>query len=256
MEPKDSDAQTNINVNGNIDKGTFVVGDGNQVNIDNSVHYHEMGILYEQISKAEKYSQDDVARCKIYLDTAQTAIQGLENEYDEILNEAETCRLDQLDKILSLQKRILDYLQLDRFRDVLWKVHAGIRGCRTALQGNVERKWLSGTKEKRQEAVTDLVSTLEALEGYIAHLQDRDLQYRRAFTGVGIKWLIGIKQYLSTAENLHSGVTTPNLEQIADTRKDLIQYIADARQDRSKDRLKDSTTRITDTIEILIRSFR
>jgi hypothetical protein len=65
---------------------------------------------------------------------------------------------------VALQGRVLDYLHLDRFRDVLWNVHAGLRGCRTALQANNERLLiLPGIREKRQEAITDFVNTLEAL---------------------------------------------------------------------------------------------
>lgn len=108
-------------------------------------------LAYEKITKADSLAREDVIRCKIYLEAAQAAIQGLENEHDAILNQAEVCRFDQRDQILALNGRILDYLNLDRFRDVLWNVHAGLMECRTALQANNERLLiLSGIREKQQ----------------------------------------------------------------------------------------------------------
>lgn len=213
--------------------------------------------LTAQITQAQAFANDDVRRCKAYLETARDAIQALENEYDAILNQAEVCDLGQRQQILDLQQRLLDYLHLDRLRNVLWDVHAGLKGCRNALQENNERFLiLPGVREKRQEAIADFVQTMETLEQYIADLQNHDLAFRKAGTGVGIKWLNGIKDLLVSADILYAGANPPAPDQLARIRTALVDYIAIARQDRSKDRLEDATSRIRATVEKLLRTFR
>lgn len=233
------------------------IGDGGVVVIETIIET-TVKALGEKINEAEGFAREDVKRCKIYLEAAQAAIQGLENEYDAILNQAEICRLDQRDQIQSLRGRIRDYLYLDRFRAVLWDVHAGLRGCRAALQENNERllifPWI---RERRQEVIADFVRTLETLERYIDDLQNNYLRHREKIpTGVGVYWLNRVDEQLSDAENLYYKPIPPTTDQLANIRNDLGNRINEARQDRNRDGLKISTTRIRETIEKLIRAFR
>lgn len=140
---------------------------------------------------------------------------------------------------------------------MLWNVHAGLRGCRAALQENNERLLISRSiRERRQEAIADFVKTLEDLERYIDDLQNNYLGRATAATGVGVDWLHFVDKQLSDAENLYHEPIPPTTDQLANLRKDLVERINEARQDRNRDGLKISTTRIRETIEKLIRTFR
>mgnify|MGYP006909078608 CR=1 FL=1 len=229
-----------------------VVGGVGGTMIDKTVE-----ILSGKIEKAKNTEIEIVKRCQIYLEAASVAIQGLENEHDAILNQAEICRLDQRQQTQGLEKRILDYLSLDRFRGVLWDVHEGLKGCRTALQNNNERLLiLPGVRGARQDVITNFISTLESLEQYISDLQNAGLEYRLTYTGVAIKWLIGIKDdYLSIANSLHDEAASPSRRELAKLQNELIEYVNLARQDRSKDKLEHYTIRIRRTVEKLLQVY-
>src|SRR5437763_15283588 len=76
--------------------------------------------------KAQQEKLEDIKRCQDYLHAVQEAIKGLENEYDEILIQAEVCDLNQPQQVAALQQRISDYLFVDKLRTELVRAIAGL----------------------------------------------------------------------------------------------------------------------------------
>ena len=85
---------------------------------------------------------------------------------------------------------------------------------------------------------------IEDLAGYLKELEDRGLQYRASWSGVGIRWLKPIKELLDNLD-----------PQQKDNKSRLNSYIADARKDRSKDNLMYYTQKIEHISNLLSKAF-
>ena len=203
-------------------------------------------LAQDYIGKAEKLALEDVERCQNYLRAAQVAIIGLETEYDQIIVQAEICELDQPEQVRQLRERIREYLMVDKLRPELQKAVAGLDECRKALQKDANRflQW-PWTKKNRQVAVTEFADLLQQLVQYLKELDSRDLEYRQAGTGVAQASLHAIMGWLSY------GAPTDQSRS-----KGFSQLINSIQQDRTKDRLLDSTERIERIINRLLLAFR
>src|SRR5205814_3440131 len=84
------------------------------------------------LDEARAIRRQNAASCVRYLQAAQTALEGLEDEVDQILTEAKIVARFQWDRRPELLKRIDDYLNRYRLAKVLGQSVQGIRGCQEA----------------------------------------------------------------------------------------------------------------------------
>lgn len=195
--------------------------------------------------KAEGYITEDLEFCISYLAVTRVAIQGLEEEYDQILAVAKSCDLQDATAAMDLQRRINTYLHVDRLRPELGRALAGLRATHSAMKEHADHflQW-PWAKPDRRAAVAEFATLLRDLEGYLRELDAMGLQYRAAGTGVGIKWLQEMGPFLS-GNPLHPNPYAAWAE-----------LVDAALADRSKDNLLRYTTRIEMTIQMLRRAFR
>ena len=209
---------------------------------------------YKAIKEALEPSTDPVKRCAEFLNAASIAVWGLETDYDDILDQSEVCMLSARDDVVALQKHVLRHLNQDRFLNILKDANRGLMSCRTILQTQTDKIFFRlQKKEERQNAMAALIHTIESLDMYMKKLHE-DTQYRSARTGVGLKWLMGIESRLNSALAAHRA-PQPDLDELRKIQDDFVGYIQQARDDRTKDALRNSTVSIRRTIEELLGAF-
>ena len=195
--------------------------------------------------KAEQEGIEDVERVQNYLRAAHVAIIGLEREYDQILVQAKYCELDDPDEVKALKERIDKYLTVDELRPELIRAVKGAADWHVELAKNADRfLQLPGVKRGRKRSVAGFGELINTLQKYTIELEKNGLQFRPAGTGVAVESLENIKQHLDFAR-LDQGHP-----------KDLIEIVASAQADRTKDGLKDFTEKIQGTLDELIAAFR
>lgn len=197
------------------------------------------------INRAQQHQAQDIEYCKGYLDAASLAIEGLEREYDEILNQAANCDLSQPDQTQSLSTRIDNYLYVDKLRPELLKAVAGLLECRAALMQHSENilRW-PWTNPNREQALFEFDELVERLGDYLLKLDREGFKYRKARTGIGVSSLEKIKDFIASKDlrqNANNGLRT---------------VIDEIRQDRTKDNLLTYTLDIKTTFHHLEQAFR
>jgi len=202
-------------------------------------------LVRSYIEKAQKEKLEDIERCRNYLRAVQEAIKGLEREYDEILTQAEYCDLNQSEQVLNLQKRITNYLTVDNLKTELDRVSAGLEESEVAFRKIADSKLQFWWKKDRETALVMFNYLLERLTDYLKELEDSGLQWRKSWTGVGIKWLKPIKELIDNLD-----------PQQKDNKSKLTSLVTQARKDRSKDNLIYYTRNIERISNILLLAFR
>ena len=193
--------------------------------------------------KAAEAKNDLLSRCENYLAAAVEAIKGLEAEYEGLLTQARYCNLKDAGQVQSLQIRLRDYLKVDKLRPELHDAIIGLGKCREELKTWAETRWQrSATKAQREKKLADLDQLLEKLGKYLKNLDECGLQFRKAGTGVGLKWLLQVKEVLDSKFDM--------------TESRLIGIVAEADKDQTKDKLKDYTEPIRNTIHDIRRAFQ
>lgn len=137
------------------------------------------------LEEASDRNKDDVERCERYLEACSEAIRGLEQEYDEILVQAKNSNKTPKE-IQKLQKRIEKYLHVDRLRPKLSDAIDGLSYYQESLAKNTDRflEW-PWKKADRKLAVNEFAEVLAELQRYLKKLDEQELPYRPAGTGVG-----------------------------------------------------------------------
>jgi hypothetical protein len=210
-------------------------------------------LVEEHINRAQEWAEQDVESCRSYLAAVHTAIAGLEAEYDQILEQARNCNLDDLEQIQQLNMRIGNYLDVDRLRPLLWRATAGLEQRSDALKENADRfgQW-PWAKIDRQAAVKEFALLLDELVGYQEALEQEGLQHRPAGTGVAVMSLQRIQKFLNSfrsQQQFHVGHEKKG-------QTDLVQLVDEFKRDRTKDGLRKYTERIETVLFRLEKAFR
>jgi hypothetical protein len=199
------------------------------------------------IEKAREFREQDIRACENYLEAARISINGLEEEYDQILVQAKNCDLSRAEQIRALKIRIDAYLTVDILRPKLQDAVVGLALCREALRKNAEGflLWLwPPLKEKRREAIAKFNALLKDLEQYLKELDEEGLKYLKAGTGVGVMTLREIQDYLDSRP-------AGNIDPYG-----LARRVSQFQRDPSKDHLMNYTKRIRETIHALRSAFK
>ena len=163
------------------------------------------------LEEASDRNKDDVERCERYLEACSEAIRGLEQEYDEILVQAKNSN-ETPDEIQNLRERIDKYLHVDRLRPKLSDAINGLSYYQENLTKNADRylEW-PWKKADKKLAVNEFSEVLEELQTYLKKLDEQELPYRPAGTGVGQAALHTMLNLLNNPMELRS----ENLRELA-----------------------------------------
>ena len=145
--------------------------------------------------KISRYEKDDVQACKLYMEMAKTAIDGLVKEAQSILLQARTMDIDHTQEINNLDKRIDNYLYTDNLRPALNDAISGLKGISDAMEKHAERffQW-PWVKKNRLEAVENFRDLLQHLTDYLHSLQ---VDYLPGGSGMLVSDLYEIKHILN-----------------------------------------------------------
>jgi hypothetical protein len=152
--------------------------------------------IEQLLTDAALKQKDGIERCEKFLDVCKEAILGLEQEYDEILVQALNCD-NTSTEFKQLLERIDTYLKVDKLRIKLAEAIEGLSYYQSLFETNQKSLFVWPWKKADKEmAINEFSNTLKQLNLYLKNLSEIDLPYRRAGTGVGIKALFAIKEFL------------------------------------------------------------
>jgi len=214
-----------------------------------------VGAAQKHIEKARELGQEDVRACRHYLDAASQCIHGLEDGYDELLVNAESC-LDWPQHIPVVRRQINNYLEVHQLRRRLKAATEGLEPIKTAMEQRARTIWQWPWRRRdKQAAVEEFAQRLGELTTYFANLENHDLSSRPAGTGVAVQPLDEIYNQLGVIQDsyLRGSDSSQNIPIEAKTQ--LIELVQKAREDHSKDGLEPITGRINATIEELRHAF-
>lgn len=192
----------------------------------------------ELLQKADAFAADDAKRYAAYLEAARAALHGLEQEYQEIVVEANHCQLDRPEQVAALRKRIEDYLHVKKLREILDDAVMGVDIGRATLEGYATRWYLSLTpakKQQREQAVVHYADVLNELKSRVRELDN----WPKGATGFAVDALLGIDTYLGMGNE-----------------KMLREFIASLRVEGHQEELTAFTGAVRGVIEELLKAFR
>jgi hypothetical protein len=194
------------------------------------------------LKEASDKNRDDVERCERYLEACSEAIRLLEQEYDEILVQAKNLN-ETPNELQQFRERIDKYLHVDRLRPKFSDAISGLSYYQGNLKRNSERflEW-PWKKADTKLAANEFSEVLEELHTYLKKLDEQDLPYRPAGTGVGQEALHKMLNLLSDPVELR----TKSLREVAE--KNI--------SERNKEPLFEYVKRIRLLIERLRHAFR
>ncbi|QNI30995.1 hypothetical protein H7849_18025 [Alloacidobacterium dinghuense] len=146
----------------------------------------------QSLREAKDDRRTEVERCASFLEACKGAIVGLEQEYDEIVEQTVNST-DDPTAIRELKKRIDDYLHIDKLRLQLIDATKGLEHYLEIFEQRattvLQWPWKRPDKEK---AVDLFRENLEQLDGYLDKLNRSDLPFRPSGTGVGLTAMFAI----------------------------------------------------------------
>jgi hypothetical protein len=120
---------------------------------------------------ADKLEQDDVKYYITYIEIAKQALNGLEEEYIEILLEAANCQISDMTQRAHLLLRINRYIHGEKLRPKLKDAIDRLSEGRQALKEHAEDLLLWGRpKRNREAALNKFDELLMQLTGYLGSL--------------------------------------------------------------------------------------
>ncbi len=194
-------------------------------------------------NKLAKENKDNLLLAtRNYLEAALAAIQGLENEYQEIITKTKYCNLADQGQVQSLKKRIRGYLKVHKLLPELETASIGLEDCKKRLRKESSKTFLRyRVQEERETAISNLEKLMDQLNEYLKELEGAGLRHREAGTGVGIKWLLRIQDHISSRIDVNQ--------------QSLGAIVEEAEQDSTNDHLIYYTRRIRTTIHEIQNAF-
>ena len=195
----------------------------------------------ESLREANIETRTQVDRCASFLEACRDAIEGLEKEYDEILEQTVNCP-DDPTAIRALKQRIDDYLHVDKLRTKLIDATTGLELYLNLFEkkATTVRQW-PWKRPDKEKAVDLFRRNLEQLNGYLYKLNHSDLPYRPSRTGVGQEAMFAILQ---------------NIEASPTFRRSSLKELGEMyRSERDKEPLIESVKRIRTVIEEMRKGF-
>lgn len=143
-----------------------------------------VGKAEELLRDAKDKRRSEVERCAKFLEISSVVIQGLEQEYDEILVQTENCS-DRPTDIEQLRRRICEYLHVDKLRTKLVDAIEGLSDYQRIFEEHAASLWSWPWRQAdKDEAVQQFQENLQQLNGYLNQLST-SLPFRESGTGVG-----------------------------------------------------------------------
>ena len=139
--------------------------------------------LAEQyLAEARSIAKANVASCIRYLQAAQAALHGLEDEVDQILIEAKIVSRFQWERRPDLLIRIDEYLNRYRLAPVLGEAITGIEECHEFAKRDAE-SFFQLRKQEKNEAMEEVLVLLDKLSQYLASLGSSMTYDRENYAG-------------------------------------------------------------------------
>lgn len=153
----------------------------------------------ESLREAKMKERTQVDRCASFLEACKDAIEGLEKEYDEIIEQTVNCPDDPA-ATQALKQRIDDYLHIDKLRTKLIDATTGLELYLELFEkkATTVRQW-PWKRADKEKAVDLFRKNLEQLHGYLYRLNHSDLPYRPSRTGVGQEAMFAILQNIDAS---------------------------------------------------------
>jgi hypothetical protein len=133
----------------------------------------------EQINKLieliaeKKITVNDSEYYRRWLEVAMLAIQGLEGEYEAILQQAYGCDITDAKQKSDLENRINGYINGEHLRPKLKEALGHLKKGQDVLKEHAERLLLwPNTKRTREDALREYAQHVNELEGYLGSLGD------------------------------------------------------------------------------------
>jgi hypothetical protein len=203
-----------------------------------------LGKAEQLLSQATDKQRNEVERCAKFLETCSVVILGLEQEYDEIIEQTENCSDNPAD-IKQLRDRINNYLHIDKLRGKLIDAIAGLsfyqqtfEASRRSVTSVFDWPWKWANKD---EAVRKFTENLKELNVYLNQLSQIDLPNRPSGTGIGQEALHAILKNIDAPTPFR----TSSLKELGK------KYLAE----RNKEPLFEHVKRIRNVIENLQHAF-
>jgi hypothetical protein len=185
---------------------------------------HHLNEAHQEVKRARKHN---VAACIRYIEAARSAIQGLEDEPDEILIEAGRVARYHWKKRSKLYKRIEQYLNRKRLSKILADSFKGIETCKKFADKDAAGFW---GKRLKKDAVKRLEELLESMKCYGAALFGVMEWVPENFvgqSGINMAELLQVKALLDDRQ-LGVGDEAARREKIAN----LVDHVQKTRKDR------------------------
>lgn len=203
------------------------------------------------LNAADRITERNIHACRSYLRAAQSAIEGLEREADEILIEAKsvTEMLWTDDTRAALRRRIDTYLHVDVVRLQLARAVAGIDACHGRAVRDAT-SWLRGSADKKR-ASDNLLESFGALKSYLESLHSTlgySVENNVGPSGVLVPILLELRKLLEPARH-----ETPTAEQERQQRVRGLASEAQVMRRRNGLRIAENASR---TIQELSMAFR
>jgi hypothetical protein len=191
----------------------------------------------DYLKRAEARRSKNAAACVEFLSAAQSSIEGLEAEVDEILVEAKlTARFD-WERRPALFQRIDLYLNRDRLRNTLTRATAGVEACLRFLEAQGPGFF---NRQQKAEVTAEVRRLLADLKRYLEELGSVMGYSPGNFASSGIQ----VAELLTILDLLQRPADEPGI------RDEVFRVAGDAQQRRQRVGLA-LTSRATSTIQEL-----
>ncbi len=194
------------------------------------------------LGRAEDDRRDIVKRCRDYLETSRVAVLGLWRIYDQILENAENCDLQNPEEVRQLRKDIGNYANVDSVRPELRDAIKGLhKRCKELQQKAASKFQLPKVRRRRKNTVEELENVIMDLEEQLTKLEEEGLQFLKSGSGVGIIELSNIISLLEKQKSQPSKIDPSSIRRL----------VEGIREKRFKDELWKTVDRIKDASEDL-----
>jgi hypothetical protein len=158
----------------------------------------------KSLAEARAVPKRNVVSCIRFLQAAQHALRGLEDEVDAILVEAKIVARFQWEARVGLLRRINAYLNRYRLAPVLDEAIKGIKECHDFAGKDAESFWsfLQTRRAEKVKAMKEVDSLLGRLTDYLNHLGNSMGYTRENYagpSGIDMPFLLDLEKDLATA---------------------------------------------------------